>query len=129
MESMMPRKQRKELFNAPLHKRRKWISSHLEEKLLLKYDKLLVNSDFGMVLPRQKNKLRAFLDKGGRVLLYGNEAMTVLPGDMKASEDTKQFVETYIRARSLKRFEGKGKRRYAMGDKGKKDKTRVGNRR
>ncbi len=39
MKSLKSRKQRKEYFNAPLHKRRKWISSHLEENLLLKYDK------------------------------------------------------------------------------------------
>jgi large subunit ribosomal protein L24 len=39
MRSIKSRKQRKELFNAPLHRRRKWISSHLEENLLLKYDK------------------------------------------------------------------------------------------
>ncbi len=42
MKSIKSRKQRKELFNAPLHKRRKWISSHLEENLLLKYDKRAV---------------------------------------------------------------------------------------
>jgi len=39
MSSIKPRKQRKEMFNAPLHKRRKWISAHLEENILLKYDK------------------------------------------------------------------------------------------
>ena len=39
MKSIKSRKQRKELFNAPIHKRRKWISAHLEENLLLKYDK------------------------------------------------------------------------------------------
>jgi len=39
MKSIKSKKQRKELFNAPLHKRRKWISAHLEENLLLKYDK------------------------------------------------------------------------------------------
>ena len=39
MMSMKPRKQRKEVYNAPLHKKRKWISAHLEENLLLKYDK------------------------------------------------------------------------------------------
>src|SRR4030042_6659398 len=39
MKSTMPRKQRKELFNAPLHKKRKWVASHLEENLLLKYDR------------------------------------------------------------------------------------------
>jgi large subunit ribosomal protein L24 len=39
MKSIKSRKQRKEYFNAPIHKKRKWISSHLEENLLLKYDK------------------------------------------------------------------------------------------
>jgi len=39
MSSIKPNKQRKMLYNAPLHKKRKWISSHLEENLLLKYDK------------------------------------------------------------------------------------------
>jgi large subunit ribosomal protein L24 len=39
MKSIKSKKQRKEYFNAPLHKKRKWISSHLEENLLLKYDR------------------------------------------------------------------------------------------
>jgi len=39
MMSTKPRKQRKEMYNAPLHKKRKFIASHLEESLLLKYDK------------------------------------------------------------------------------------------
>jgi len=39
MKSIKSRKQRKELFNAPLHKKRKWIAAHLEENLLLKYNK------------------------------------------------------------------------------------------
>jgi len=39
MMSIKPRKQRKEMFNAPLHKKRKWIAAHLQENLLLKYDK------------------------------------------------------------------------------------------
>ena len=39
MKSSKARKQRKAFFNAPLHQRRKQISSHLEENLLLKYDK------------------------------------------------------------------------------------------
>ena len=39
MKSIKPRKQRKFLYNAPLHKKRKWISSHLDEKILLKYDR------------------------------------------------------------------------------------------
>jgi large subunit ribosomal protein L24 len=39
MKSIKSRKQRKEYFNAPLHKKRKWISSHMDENLLLKYDR------------------------------------------------------------------------------------------
>ena len=39
MKSMKPRKQRKQLYNAPLHKKRKWIASHLSENLLLKYNR------------------------------------------------------------------------------------------
>ena len=39
MKSINPSKQRKELYNAPLHRNRKSIASHLEENLLLKYDK------------------------------------------------------------------------------------------
>lgn len=38
MKSIKPRKQRKRLYNAPLHKKRKWVAAHLAENLLLKYD-------------------------------------------------------------------------------------------
>jgi len=39
MKTKNPGKQRKMLYNAPLHKKRKWMASHLEENLLLKYDR------------------------------------------------------------------------------------------
>ncbi len=39
MKSTRPRMQRKMLHQAPLHKKRKWIASHLAENLLLKYDR------------------------------------------------------------------------------------------
>jgi len=39
MVSTQPRKQRKMLYNAPLHRRRKWLAAHLDEPLLLKYDR------------------------------------------------------------------------------------------
>jgi large subunit ribosomal protein L24 len=39
MKTINPGKQRKEYYNAPLHQRRKNVGSHLEENLLLKYDK------------------------------------------------------------------------------------------
>ena len=38
MSSIQPRKQRKALYTAPLHVRRKQIASHLSEELLLKYN-------------------------------------------------------------------------------------------
>lgn len=39
MKSIKPRKQRKQLYNAPLHKKRKWLAAHLSENLLLKYNR------------------------------------------------------------------------------------------
>ena len=39
MVSIKTRKQRKILFNRPQHQKRKAISAHLVEELLLKYDK------------------------------------------------------------------------------------------
>jgi len=39
MKSYKPGKQRKNFFNAAKHKKRKWLASHLEENLILKYDK------------------------------------------------------------------------------------------
>ena len=67
MESMMPRKQRKELFNAPLHKRRKWLSSHLEEKLLLKYDKRSISVIKGDTVKVMRGSFRGHEDKVARV--------------------------------------------------------------
>lgn len=37
--SIQPRKQRKMRYNAPIHRRRKMIASHLAEELMLKYNK------------------------------------------------------------------------------------------
>jgi len=67
MESMMPRKQRKELFNAPLHKRRKWLSSHLEEKLLLKYDKRSISVIKGDTVKIMRGSFKGHEDKVARV--------------------------------------------------------------
>ncbi len=39
MSSIQPRKQRKALYTAPLHKRRKQLAGHLSEELLLKYNR------------------------------------------------------------------------------------------
>ena len=67
MESMMPRKQRKEMFNAPLHKRRKWLSSHLEEKLLLKYDKRAISVIKGDTVKVMRGSFRGHEDKVAHV--------------------------------------------------------------
>jgi len=67
MKSMMPRKQRKEMFNAPLHKRRKWLSSHLEEKLLLKYDKRAISVIKGDTVKVMRGSFKGHEDKVARV--------------------------------------------------------------
>ena len=53
MKTKNPGKQRKAFYNAPLHKKRKMLSSHLEESLLLKYDQRsipVVKGDTVMVM-------------------------------------------------------------------------------
>lgn len=67
MRSMKPRKQRKELFNAPLHKKRKWISAHLEENLLLKYDKRAVPVVKGDTVRVMRGSFRGHEDKVANV--------------------------------------------------------------
>ena len=63
MISMSPRKQRKELFNAPLHKKRKWLSAHLEENLLLKYDKRAITVIKGDTVRVMRGSFRGHEDK------------------------------------------------------------------
>ena len=63
MVSMKPRKQRKELYNAPLHKKRGWISAHLEEKLLLKYDKRAVPVVKGDTVKVMRGSFKGHEDK------------------------------------------------------------------
>jgi large subunit ribosomal protein L24 len=63
MKSMKPRKQRKELYNAPLHVKRNWISSHLEENLLLKYDKRAVPVVKGDTIRVMRGSFKGHEDK------------------------------------------------------------------
>ena len=67
MMSMKPRKQRKELYNAPLHKRRKWVSAHLEENLLLKYDKRAITVVKGDTVRVIRGSFRGHEDKVAKV--------------------------------------------------------------
>jgi large subunit ribosomal protein L24 len=67
MKSTSPRKQRKEMFNAPLHKKRKWLSSHLEENLLLKYDKRSITVIKGDTVRVMRGSFRGHEDKVAHV--------------------------------------------------------------
>ncbi|MFH1101318.1 MAG: 50S ribosomal protein L24 [Methanobacteriota archaeon] len=63
MKSKKARKQRKYLFNAPLHKKRKWIASHLEEKLLLKYDRRSIPVIKGDMVKVMRGSFKGHEDK------------------------------------------------------------------
>ncbi len=63
MQSINPGKQRRDLFNAPLHKKRKWIAAHLEENLLLKYDKRALPVIKGDTIRVMRGSFRGHEDK------------------------------------------------------------------
>jgi len=63
MKTTNPGKQRKAFFNAPLHKRRKMMSSHLDENLLLKYDKRSIPVVKGDVVRVMRGSFRGHEDK------------------------------------------------------------------
>jgi len=67
MKSIKPRKQRKELFNAPLHKKRKEIAAHLEENLLLKYDKRSLSVIKGDTVLVMRGSFKGHEDKVAKV--------------------------------------------------------------
>lgn len=87
MKSIKSRKQRKELFNAPLHKRRKWISTHLEENLLLKYDKRSVPVIKGDTVRVMRGSFKGHEDKIVHVNIKRRqveiEGMTMTKADNK----------------------------------------------
>jgi len=67
MTSIKPRKQRYMLYNAPLHKKRKWISSHLAENLLLKYDRRSIPVVKGDTVKVMRGNYRGHEDKISKV--------------------------------------------------------------
>jgi large subunit ribosomal protein L24 len=67
MTSTKPRKQRYNLHNAPLHKKRKWISSHLAENLLLKYDRRSIPVVKGDTVKVMRGNYRGHEDKISKV--------------------------------------------------------------
>jgi len=67
MRTTKPSKQRKMFFNAPLHKKRKWIAAHLEESLLLKYDRRSLPVVKGDTVRVMRGSFRGHEDKVVRV--------------------------------------------------------------
>jgi len=67
MTSIKPRKQRYMLYNAPLHKKRKWISAHLAENLLLKYDRRSLPVVKGDTVKVMRGNFRGHEDKIAKV--------------------------------------------------------------
>jgi len=67
MTSTKSRKQRYNLHNAPLHKKRKWISSHLAENLLLKYDRRSLPVVKGDTVKVMRGNYRGHEDKISKV--------------------------------------------------------------
>jgi large subunit ribosomal protein L24 len=67
MQTINPGKQRRHLYNAPLHKRRKWIAAHLEENLLLKYDKRSLPVIKGDTVRVMRGSFRGHEDKIAKV--------------------------------------------------------------
>jgi large subunit ribosomal protein L24 len=63
MKSIKPGKQRKNLFNAPLHKKRKWVAAHLEENLLLKYDRRSISVIEGDTVKVMRGSYKGHEDK------------------------------------------------------------------
>jgi large subunit ribosomal protein L24 len=67
MITTKPRKQRYRLYNAPLHKKRKWISAHLAENLLLKYDRRSLPVVKGDTVKVMRGNFRGHEDKIAKV--------------------------------------------------------------
>ena len=67
MKSINPGKQRKRLYNSPQHTKRKMIASHLEENLLLKYDKRSVSVIKGDTVMVMRGSFKGHEDKVAKV--------------------------------------------------------------
>jgi large subunit ribosomal protein L24 len=67
MTSVKSRKQRYRLYNAPLHKKRKWIAAHLAENLLLKYDRRSLPVVKGDTVKVMRGNFRGHEDKIAKV--------------------------------------------------------------
>lgn len=69
IKSKQPRKQRKRLYNAPKHVRHKFVSAHLAEDLLLKYNVRSVPVRKGDTVKIMRGALKGHMDKVAKVSL------------------------------------------------------------
>jgi len=87
MKSEKARKQRRNLFNAPMHKKRKWMASHLEEKLLLKYDRRSMPVITGDTVKVMRGSFKGHEDKVSQVNVSKRhvevEGLTMVKADGK----------------------------------------------
>jgi large subunit ribosomal protein L24 len=87
MKSIQPRKQRKAYYNAPLHKKRKWIASHLAENLLLKYDARSIPLIEGDTVKVMRGSYKGHEDKVAKVHVRKGiveiEGLTMIKADGK----------------------------------------------
>ncbi len=67
MTSIRPGKQRKAMFNAPLHQQRKVVAAHMDENLLLKYDKRSVPVIKGDTVKVMRGSFKGHEDKVVRI--------------------------------------------------------------
>jgi len=67
MKSYKPNKQRKQMFNAPQHKKRKALASHLEENLILKYDKRSIPVIKGDTVKVMRGNYKGHEDKVSKI--------------------------------------------------------------
>ena len=92
MKSIKPRKQRKMLYNAPLHTKRKWLASHLSENLLLKYDKRSIPVIKGDTVKVMRGSYRGHEDK---VVQINVKKQTVeIEGVMTVKADGKKIAKS-----------------------------------
>jgi large subunit ribosomal protein L24 len=91
MDSMKPGKQRRDLYNAPLHKKRNFISAHLEEKLLMKYDKRAVPVVKGDTVKVMRGAFRGHEDKVAKVIV--KKRFLEIEGLMMAKADGNKIAK------------------------------------
>lgn len=92
MKSIKPRKQRKMLYNAPLHTKRKWLASHLSENLLLKYDKRSIPVIKGDTVKVMRGSYRGHEDKVAQINV--KKQTVEIEGVMTVKADGKKIAKS-----------------------------------